>query len=138
MHTVICTCKLSNNQLQINHPWLVHEDSSSSARDQFENSGQALLEAVLRLMYVPTLTSWHVPVWVSQCHITHLQYKRFSGTCKDDSVALVQFQSSREPVHTSHAVSPSVSRAVITALSAAVACRRSRKRDQVHLWITSL
>lgn len=61
------------------------------------------------------------------------------GTCKDDSVALVQFQSSREPIHTSQAVSPSVSRAVIrAALSVAVACRRSRKRDQVDLWMTEL
>lgn len=57
----------------------------------------------------------------------------FFGICKADSVALVQFQSSREAIHTSLAVCPS---GITAALSAAVACRRSRKRDQVDLWMT--
>lgn len=77
VHTDICTCKLSNNQLQPSHRWLVHEGSSLSAKDQLENSGQVQLEAVLRLMYIPTLISWHAHLWVSQCHITHLQYNHF-------------------------------------------------------------
>lgn len=41
------------------------------------------------------------------CHPFAVQ--PFFGTCKDDSVALVQFQSSREPIPTSQAVSTSVS-----------------------------
>lgn len=135
IHTFICTCKLSNNQLHVRHQWLVYECTSFSAKDVLDNSGQIQLEAMSKLMYISM--RWHVQFWVSQYHITLFAVQPFLVLVNKTVLNVCSF---RIPgnlfTHLTCNLSLGSSTAGIAALGVAVECSSSRKTDQVDLWIT--